>query len=224
MKNALLMIITTLVLSGCINPDQQSEPVNDEFHQKKETDRVHAESTEKNDPYMHNPQAPDTRSLENIGQEFTDENGKVILKAISDYMDTHRIGPVELSITDIKVMDYTPALHLIDYFHGFTNNETNFHYIKLAVTINNTSSEDVNFAPVSILKTNKGEMKNFEDDFYLQNLHGILLANEQKSGELAFILDETTPDKLTEIQITTSDIFDENNESIQKGKEINIHF
>ncbi|QHS24354.1 DUF4352 domain-containing protein [Virgibacillus sp. MSP4-1] len=222
MKKALLFVMTAFILSGCMNSKEEFSE--EQLRQKAESSNVHAESNDQKGIYTNNPQAPDTRSLRKIGQEYRDEDGKVILKAISDYHETHMIGPIELTISNVKVMDYTPAHHLIDFFHDFTHNETNFTYVKFHITLNNTSEERVNFAPISVLETNEGEIKDFEDDFYLQNLHGTLSANGRKSGELAYILDKTGPDKLTEITITTSDVFDENNESIQKGSKIEIAF
>ncbi|GAA0489056.1 membrane lipoprotein lipid attachment site-containing protein [Salinibacillus aidingensis] len=222
MKKALLIVMTAFTLSGCMNSNEESS--DEQVQQKSQSGNVHAESNDKKETYSNNPQAPDTRSLKEVGEEFRDEDGKVILKAISDYHETHMIGPIELTISNVKVMDYIPAYHLIDFFHGYTHNETNFTYVKFHVTLNNTSEESVNFAPISVLETNEGEIKDFEDDFYLQNLNGTLSANERKSGELAFILDKTAPDKLTEITVTTSDVFDKNNESIQKGSKIEIAF
>ncbi|AQQ55063.1 hypothetical protein B0X71_08930 [Planococcus lenghuensis] len=174
--------------------------------------------------YVNNPQAPETRSLKEVGQTFTDEDGSVTLKAITDYSGTHSIGPVKLTIADIKVMNYSPSPDLIDYFHGYTHSEDNFSYIKLQVTIENTSEQLVDFAPVSVLETNEGEKKDFEDDFYLQNLYGQLQSGETKMGELAFVLEKTDLENLKSIAIHTSDVFDEKKTSLHEGEIVEISF
>lgn len=217
-RNIIIIFMIFLILFGC-STDKDSINMNN-----LDNSGVSAETIDKRKAYSNNPQAPDTRSLNNIGQEFSDEDGKVILKGISDYNKTHRIGPIELTLKGIKLVEYIPAMHLIDYFHTFTNNETQFHYVKFHVSIENTSAETVDFAPVSVLKTDKGEVKGFDDDFYLQNLYGVLSPGEKKIGELAFILDKTSPENLNYITLTTSDVFNEHRETVNKGKEIKITF
>ncbi|WP_085992635.1 hypothetical protein [Oceanobacillus senegalensis] len=220
MKYTIISIILITILMGCSNDTEPSTSTKSE--EKSDSSVIHAEQSDEN--YVNNPQAPDTRSLDEIGQVYNDEDGTVVLKSITDYHKSHKIGPVKLTISNIKVMNYEPAMHLIDYFHGFTNNEMKFNYVKFHITMENTSDRPIHFAPVSILETNTGEMKGFEDDFYLQNLNGVMEPKGQKSGELAFILDGTPPENLSKITLTTSDVFNENNESIQKGKQIEIKF
>ncbi|WP_200416375.1 hypothetical protein [Virgibacillus salexigens] len=216
-----------LILSGCAKQEENAEAENKQ-NQTESTDMEEEERTiqEVNDDrdYVDNPQAPDTRSLNEIGDQFEDEDGNVTLEAITDYQKMHSIGPIQMSIRDVKVVNFSPAMHLVDYFHGFTHNEENFNYIKMYVTIENTSDQMVNFAPVSILETEAGEKKDFEDDFYLQNLYGDLSAGQKKTGELAFILEETNTEQIGTISLITSDVFDKENQSIEQGKEITIEF
>ncbi|WP_010651889.1 DUF4352 domain-containing protein [Oceanobacillus massiliensis] len=218
MRKIMLAIMAAALLAGCnVNNESKGES-------RGGNNQVQAASLQNGDKYTNNPQAPATDTLKEIDQSFGDEDGEVILKALSDHKSAHTLGPIELTIDEVKVMNYIPANHLIDYFHGFTHNETNFNYVKLKVTVKNNASQTVDFAPVSILETNEGEMKDFEDDFYLQSLHGQLKQQEEKSGELAFIIDKTDPENLSNINITTSDVFNMEEEPLAEGETIQIEF
>lgn len=236
MKNLILILSAVFLLTGCANNMKQPEDTSSQTNMELETEgqmekganKIQAvtndETVETKDKLISNPQAPDTSSLKEIGQRYVDANGSVTLEAISDYQDTHLIGPIELTIQDVKALNFSPALHLIDYYHGFTHNEMNFNMVEFSIIVKNTSEEAVNFAPVSVLETNHGELKDFEDDIYLQNLHGILAGNQEKTGKLAFILEEMNPKNITSITITTSDVFGEDNNSLYEGQKVEIGF
>ncbi|TLS36101.1 DUF4352 domain-containing protein [Pseudalkalibacillus caeni] len=228
MKYLLIILLAFSFTAGCSNnmDDSGSAPVDNNTEKKDETINKDQpdQKSKRNNQYVDNPQAPDTRSLNEIGQTFEDEDGVVTLEAISAHDNTHLIGPVELTVKDIKVMNYSPSPDLIDYFHGFTHNEENFNYVKIDVTIRNTSEKAINFAPISYLETNQGEKKGFKDDFYLESLYGDLSPNEEKTGELGFVLDKTNIKDLNSITITTSDVFGKEKNSLHKGQKINIEF
>ncbi|AQQ55433.1 DUF4352 domain-containing protein [Planococcus lenghuensis] len=231
MKFTAFLLSSLLLMTGCSNAVEQSDSGSETVSETKTVagssrDNVAKKNIPDNSDtgYVNNPQAPDTRSLNEIGQVFTDEDGTVTLKAITDYQKAHTIGPIQLTVFNIKVVNYSPSHDLIDYFHGFTHSEDNFNYLKLHVTIENTSDQVVDFAPVSILETNEGEKKDFDDDFYLQNLYGQLQPHEVKTGELAFVLDQEDIEHLKSIKIHPSDVFDEQKNVLNPGEIIEIDF
>ncbi|MEN2767968.1 hypothetical protein [Ornithinibacillus xuwenensis] len=220
MKRMSIYLLAALLLVGC-SDDQDTSNTDLVEKEVKSTVKQTSYNPEK---YRDNPQAPATDSLTEVGQVFRDEDGKVELMAITDDKVSTTIGPINFQLSDVKVLDFTPAYHLIDYFHGLTHQETNFLYVKLQVTITNNADQIVDFAPVSVIETNQGEQKSFEDDFYLQSLNGPILAGDSKTGELAFILEETDISELTKLSITTSNVFTEDKEELAEGKKIAIEF
>lgn len=220
-------LAASLVLAGCANDAEQGSDneKNAEQSETKQEDKQQND-TKKNDDKTtkaaDNPQAPDTSSLTKVGDYHKDEDGSVTLKALSNYKETTQIGDVELIISDVKVMNYSPSMDLIDFFHPYSDDEKNFNYVKLDVTVKNTSDEPVDFAPVSVLETNAGEKKGFEEDFYLEELFGVYGGNEERSGQMGFVLNETEIEKLSSITVKTSDVFDEDKKSQAKAKTIEI--
>ncbi|TKD72346.1 DUF4352 domain-containing protein [Pseudalkalibacillus hwajinpoensis] len=224
------LLSASLFLGGCAaNNEKQNAGSQDESSTKtaeqsetnQNTEAAKKESTDNS--IMDSPQAPDDTSLTEVGQTFEDQDGSITLKAISNYDETTTIGDIELTVSDVKAMNYSPSPDLVDFFHGYSDNETQFNYVKLRVTVKNTSDQAVNFAPVSVLETSN-EKKGFEDDFYLENLYGDYAPGEEKTGQLGFVLNKTDVEKLESITVHTSDVFDEKKESLTKGKSISIPF
>ncbi|MDP4549521.1 hypothetical protein Q9251_01340 [Alkalihalobacillus macyae] len=229
MKYVLVILLSaSLFLGGCAanNEEQNASSQNETSTNTAEANtNQDADSPEKesDNSIMDSPQAPDDSSLTKVGKTVEDQDGMITLKAISEYDETTSIGDVELTISDVKVMDYAPSPDLVDFFHGYSDNETQFNYVKLRVNVKNTSDQTVNFAPVSLLETGN-EKKGFEDDFYLENLYGDFAPGEEKAGQLGFVLNDTDVEKLESITVNTSDVFDENKESVTEAKSITIPF
>ncbi|MCA0988449.1 DUF4352 domain-containing protein [Guptibacillus algicola] len=220
-------LAASLSLAGCANNAEQ-ESNNDTNSSQPETKQ---EDNKQNDTQTNdeqatqaqdNPQAPDDSSLTKVGDFHEDEDGSAMLKALSNFNETTQIGDVELTISDVKVLNYSPSMDLIDFFHPYSDDEKNFNYVKLHVTVKNKSDEPVDFAPVSVLETNSGEKKGFVEDFYLEELYGVYEGNEERSGQMGFVLNETEVDKLSSITVKTSDVFDEDKKSKAKAKTIEI--
>ncbi|KGX88672.1 hypothetical protein N781_09745 [Pontibacillus halophilus JSM 076056 = DSM 19796] len=222
-----IFLAASLMLAGCADDAEQESDSQENASQTKtkEEDKEQRDS-KKNDEQptkaTDNPQAPDTSSLTEVGDYHKDEDGSATLEARSTYNETTQIGDVELTISDVKVLNYSPSMDLIDFFHPYSDNETNFNYVKLHVTVENTSDEPVDFAPVSVLETNAGEKKDFEGDFYLEELYGVYEGNEERSGQMGFVLNDTEIEKLSTITVRTSDVFDEDKTSQAKAKTIEI--
>ena len=219
-----LMLLVALLLTGCTGGEaaETKEPSNENHTDTTKEEHPPAdEQTE--DSFIESPQAPDDSELTDIGTTYSDEDGKLKLHAYTEEEQQIKVGPMKLTVKEANFMNYKPSPDLIDFFHGFTHEETDFNYVKLRVIVENTSDNDVNFAPVSHLETNNGEKKSFVDDFYLEELHGDYTPGEVRKGQLGFILEKAKAEKLKEITFQTSDAF-RGEESVEKGKEYTISF
>ncbi|WP_408008364.1 DUF4352 domain-containing protein [Pseudalkalibacillus sp. A8] len=220
-----LFFAATILLTGCMNDDGKADSSNVKpeekaiIEEKDENDAVR----KKQDPFIKNPQAPNDQELTEVGKTHRDQDGVIKLLAISSEDKHVSIGPIEVTIKEAKLLNYSPSPDLIDFFHGYTHQESNFNYVKLRIVVENTSDETLNFAPVSHLETNEGEQTSFEDDFYLEKLYGDYAPGEKRYGQLGFILEQTKPENLTSIEITTSDIF-KNEGSIHENQKFIIDF
>jgi hypothetical protein len=216
------MVVLAALLVGC--SDQEASNTEDS---KVNKDAVgEGKKNKKEDPshskYVNNPQAPDDRSLQKVGQTFEDLDGEITLKAIQKVNKPYLIGPIELMIENVKVLNYYPSPDLIDFFHEFTHHEKNFNYVKIDLAILNTSGNKLNFAPVSYIETNTGEKKSWEEDFYMEGLYGNIEGTQRKQGSLGFVLNETPMNELKSIKIVTSPVFNGEKVIISKEKEITI--
>lgn len=134
---------------------------------------------------------------------------------------THDIGSVQLRIKDMKLIHLKPDYSLIDYFHVLTHEEE-FDFVKVFIEIKNTSSDKVSFAPIALLETSSGEKFDWEKDVYLEDLNGELEGKSSKKGNLGFIVEKS--ESLEWIEITTSDVFNQDGMKIHDSKKIKIEF
>ncbi|MFC7063155.1 DUF4352 domain-containing protein [Halobacillus seohaensis] len=223
MKRFIMLFFISILLVGCSTQNSSNESHAQEDRQDKDNidEKIGISDKQK---YVNNPQASDDRNLKEVGDTSEDENGELSLKAIKAVEENMEIGPMQLTVEDVKVLNYFPSPDLIDFFHAYSHNEMNFNYIKFRVSVENTADEQVNFAPVSVLETDQGEKKDFKDDFYLENLYGDYDPGEERIGDLGFVIDETKPKELEFITITTSDVFAGNGTTIADGRKITIEF
>jgi hypothetical protein len=233
MKQSLNLLVLILLLVGC---SANAATVNDE---KNTVDKTNAEQIETNEAenknrigqYQPNPQVTDDQSLLNVGQTYSDAKGEATLKAINDVNQTYIVGPIELTVKEMKMIHLRPDYSMIDYFHVLTHDEE-FDFVKVFIEIRNTSSEKVNFAPIALLKTNLGETFNWEKDIYLEELNGEIAGNSTKSGNLGFIVNASESGTLNDgdakniewIEITTSDVFGKEENKINESEKIKIEF
>lgn len=127
---------------------------------------------------------------------------------------------MELTLAESKILQLEPDYSLIDFFHSYTHDQK-FEVVKMFVEITNTSDEPVHFGPVALLETANGETKLWEDDIYLEELNGELAAGETKRGNIGFIVEDGSFDSVT---ITTSDVFDSQDNKITEALEFSTRF
>jgi hypothetical protein len=206
-----LLTFLTLLLFGCSSDLGNSETP--EKEKQPESDYLK--------DYSSNPQVTDDRSLLEAGQSVSDEKGEATLKAINHVNETYKIGSIQLNVKDMKLIHLRPDYSLIDYFHVLTHDEE-FDFVKVFVEIENTSNETVNFAPIALIETSSGEKLDWEKDIYLEELNGEIEGNSTKKGNLGFIIDSSKD--LEWIEITTSDVFDKDENKINDSQKIKIEF
>jgi len=207
-KHLVLMTFLLLVISGCSNINAapaKENPANLDYL---------------ND-YDSNPQVTDDRSLLEVGQSVSDEKGEATLKAINQVNQTYEEGPIKLTVKDMKIIHLRPDYSLIDYFHVLTQQEE-FDFVKVFIEIENTYTEKMNFGPIALIETNTGEKLDWEKDIYLEELNGEIAGHEIKKGNVGFILKSN--EDLEWIEITTSDVFNKDEEKIIDSQKIKIKF
>ncbi|MCY8169213.1 membrane lipoprotein lipid attachment site-containing protein [Bacillus spizizenii] len=235
MKRILSIFVFAIVLAGC-SSNANTEKQSAGGEQAKATPQSTSSQKDSIDEYQPNSQVTDDRSLLKVGQTFSDDKGKAVLKDIKQVNQTYKIGDVELTVKEMKLIHLRPDYSMIDYFHVLTHDEE-FDFVKVFVDIKNTSSKKVNVAPIALMKTNTGETFDWNKDIYLEELNGEFEGGAEKSGNLGFIVnassghahDEDADNKKKEkeikrIEITTSDVFDHNHKKISDAQKIKIEF
>jgi hypothetical protein len=166
-----------------------------------------------------NPQITDDINLVTVGETVTDDKGELTLKSYKRINKTVNIGGVEMVLKEVKLMHFVPDYSMIDFFHSYTHEEE-FDFLKVGIEVKNTSDEDMKFTPVAFVKTSNGELKTWEDDIFLEELNGEIQSNNVKKGNMGFILENTNDIK--SIEILTSDVLNNVDESIEKAKTIKV--
>jgi hypothetical protein len=217
MKRYLFFLILLLVLSGCSSLNNAED--------KSTRDQVKTiDQTEKNfnvqeDVYVPNPQITDDINLVTVGETVSDDKGELTLKSYKLLNKTVNIGGVEMVIKDAKLLHFVPDYSMIDFFHAYTHEEE-FDFIKVGIEVKNSSDKDIKFTPVAFVKTNKGELKTWEEDIFLEELTGEIQRNDVKKGNMGFILENTNDIK--SIEILTSDVLDGVGKNVEKAKTIEL--
>jgi hypothetical protein len=235
MKQSLNLLLLILLLVGCsanaatVNNEKNTVVNPEEEEASIETNK--SEDQETNEKYQPNPQVTDDQSLLKVGQTYSDSKGEATLKAINQVNETYKVGPIEMTVKEMKMIHLRPDYSMIDYFHVLTHDEE-FDFVKVFVEIKNTSSEKVNFAPIALFKTSSGETFDWEKDIYLEELNGEITGNGTKSGNLGFIVNASESgthnhgeaENIEWIEITTSDVFSKEEKKINESEKIKIEF
>lgn len=213
---AFILLLLTVV-TACNNETKSSEA------KVSVTDTATAtakEPTQGTAEYFPNPQVPDDRELDEIGEVHSDRKGEVTLLSQLTPNETVNVGPIQMIVKEVKTIHLRPDYGMIDYFHGLTHDEE-FDFVKVFFEVTNTSNEAVNFGPVALVETSEGEKVTWEKDIYLDGLHGVYAPGEKKQGNVGFILENSN---IKTLKVLTSDVFDQNEELIQKATELEYTF
>ncbi|MBM7585332.1 hypothetical protein JOC86_001874 [Bacillus pakistanensis] len=239
MKQALSILLVLFLMAGCsANASPENKETSKESETQSANEKKNEEKQKQTGEYQPNPQVTDDRSLQKVGQTYKDRKGEATLKSIKKVNKTYKVGPVEVTVKEMKLIHLRPDYSMIDYFHVLTHAEE-FDFVKVFVEVKNTSSEKVNFAPIALLKTSSGETFTWEKDIYLEELNGELKGNATKAGNLGFIVNaekahegnkkegadhDHKEEDIKWVEITTSDVFDQNEKKIADSQKIKIEF
>lgn len=212
MKKYLQLMLAASMLTGCSFAEAESNK------ESATAETVPEKPIKRNtDVYVPNPQVTDDRELKKAGDSFTDDKGELTLKAIKEVNKTFNLDGVEYQVKDVKLLHFIPAYSLIDFFHPYTHEEE-FNFVKIGVEVKNHSRESFHFGPVALVEINDSIQKTWEDDFYLEELHGEIVAGQKKKGNLGFIVDDL--DTLEKVEILSGDLVDKGKKKI--GEPINL--
>ncbi|WP_046175323.1 DUF4352 domain-containing protein [Domibacillus indicus] len=211
-------IFAVLLAAGCSNSQQQGVPTNTELPAAEAKTAIEIKEA---DTYVPNPQVTDDRALIKEGQNVSDGKGELTLLRLQAADKQEQIGPVQITVNEVKIMHFKPDYSMIDFFHMYTHEEE-FDFIKLNVLIENTDGEPVQFNPAARLKTSNDELKTWEDDFYLEELAGQLGPGEVKSGSMGFIVEKGS--EIQWIELLTSDAVNGEKSIIEQGKSVRVEF
>jgi hypothetical protein len=220
LKRIFIYSIALLLLAGCssnketsVNTDQNAEKI------ETSTQKVNVMPVS-TDTYIPNPQVIDDTSLLATGDFYRDRKGEATLKALDGETKNIQVDSIKLTVKDAKIIDYRPAYSLIDFYHTYTHDEQ-FTFIKFFVEMENQANEQKKFSPIAFVQTNTGEMITWEKDIYLEELNGVLNPGERKSGNIGFIVEKSA---INTIQLSTSDVYNEQERLLDKAKTLDFHF
>ena len=210
MKQLVVLLTLGTILSGCGNPVQEAkQPVS--------LPKQEQVSIEKTAAYVPNPQLPDDRKLTEVDASIADAKGELTLKQFVRPDVTRTIGPIRMKVEEVKVFHARPSYGMIDFFHGFTHDES-FDLVKTRVTITNTGNEPVTFNPVAHFKLDTKTEKTIEDDVYLESLAATYAPDETRSGNFGFILEQP----LSSVEWLTSDVLNAKRDVLEKGTSLSF--
>ncbi|MDX1259566.1 DUF4352 domain-containing protein [Exiguobacterium sp. K1] len=214
MKQILAALMLGTILSGCgTMPDTVQEKSSEKSAPKQET----PVSIEKSAAYVPNPQLPDDRKLTKVDASVTDAKGELTLKQFVRPGITRTIGPITMKVEEVKVFHARPSYGMIDFFHGFTHDES-FDLVKTRVTITNGGAEPVTFNPVAHFKLDATTEKTLQDDVYLESLAATYAPGETRRGNFGFIIEQP----LTSVELLTSDVLSAKRDVLGKGSSLSL--
>lgn len=214
MKQILAALMLGTILSGCgTMPDTVQEKSSEKSAPKQET----PVSIEKSAAYVPNPQLPDDRKLTKVDASVTDAKGELTLTQFVRPGITRTIGPITMKVEEVKVFHARPSYGMIDFFHGFTHDES-FDLVKTRVTITNGGDEPVTFNPVAHFKLDATTEKTLQDDVYLESLATTYAPGETRRGNFGFIIEQP----LTSVELLTSDVLSAKRDVLGKGSSLTL--
>lgn len=208
-------MLAASMLTGCSFAEAESNK------ESKPAETVAEKSLKKNtDVYVPNPQITDDRKLKKAGDSITDDKGVLTLKAVKEVNKTFKLDGIEYTVKDVKLLHFIPDYSLIDFFHVYTHDEE-FNFVKIGVEVQNNYKDSYHFGPVAMVNINESIQKTWEDDIYLEELHGEILAGQKKLGNLGFIVDEL--ESLEKVEILSGDLVDEDKKKIGEPVKFEIN-
>lgn len=169
--------------------------------------------------YTENPQITNDGKLLVKGDEKQSNKGRVEVIQANFTTKTTMIGPMKVQFFDTKELLVAPDVSMIDYFHELTDEE-NFHILKAFVSVENTSTEAVQFNPSAGATASSGETWTWQQEVFLDELNGLYEPGQVKKGNIGYILTQDTPPAAFTIE--SSDVFDLEQDIVSAGAQIKL--
>ncbi|SFE59211.1 hypothetical protein [Alteribacillus iranensis] len=146
MRKRMLYLVAVILLAGCGANDTADAEGGEKVQETEgvESGGTPAADTEKEES--------NDSELTEIRESYEDETYKVTLKAITDVNETTAVGPMEVTIEDVKVLTIEPSQEAHEEYYYQYSSEEEFDYPHIQATSENTSEDMVNFNPVSTVE------------------------------------------------------------------------
>jgi hypothetical protein len=226
MKKLLTFGIMIMLLAGC---SQQEKDTAKEEKTKEKTEAVTEEKQETAEPEIIETQNEVDYSdvlLTQAGQSKQDHRGTMTLLKTKTINAVNQIGPVEITIRDVKLYRQDTAPEYFEAFVSVFTDKPQFDFIEIGATVRNTGTQNISFQTLDEVATSNGMTAHLEDDFFLEvygPLSGSYAANESKEGIFGIILEGTQGEEVQSLTIKTDSIWDDDTQKpIVNPSEIQI--
>ncbi|WLR44442.1 hypothetical protein LC087_18845 (plasmid) [Bacillus carboniphilus] len=190
-----LMLLFSISLVGCVE-DKTSDNV------KKEEE----------------PKEGNPRILTEVGQVYEDKDSTTELMAIKDVDQTVDMGPLELTVDQIKIFKkYDMDERTIDFFSNFTSGyREEFEYAQITYKVENTEDRNVSVGyPIDAIVLSTGEhIESATNDFFAKNAGREFSGKSYKEGGISLIFESSTAEEIDSIKIITNDVFDDDTDEV----------
>lgn len=178
----------------------------------------------KNEPAKNNKANAETTVENNkktdssVGKVDESEFGRVeVIKEKKNINDQFESGPIKLTITDIQISKVNPSPNYKSMF----NDKDEVTSVVLAVEVENTSDETINFFPdQGTIVTNTKEQKGAQV-FLSDEVGGDFIGQVKKKGNIIFILDSNA-EEINNVKFVLGNASNSNFESV--GEEITVTY
>ncbi|MDU5183694.1 MAG: hypothetical protein E6214_00255 [Peptoniphilus harei] len=178
----------------------------------------------KNEPAKNNKANAETTVENNkktdssVGKVDESEFGRVeVIKEKKNINDQFESGPIKLTITDIQISKVNPSPNYKSMF----NDKDEVTSVVLAVEVENTSDETINFFPdQGTIVTNTKEQKGAQV-FLSDEVGGDFIGQVKKKGNIIFILDSNA-EEINNVKFVLGNASNSNFENV--GEEITASY
>lgn len=138
--------------------------------------------------------------LTESGQWKEDDDGTIVtLKKMSDKEINLDLTPIEMIIHDVKLLEFNSD-------DEYINN-----VIQIMFTIENKSDKEIMFNGIDVITTDtRKQMDVYEENIADEYVSGEFYGEVEKEGHISVVYPEESFDDLEEIELITSDVWDNN--------------
>lgn len=202
MRNVLAVGSIALLLTAC------GGKTNEVKNEPAKNNKANAETTVENNK----------KADSSVGKVDESEFGRVeVIKEKKNINDLFESGPIKLTITDIQISKVNPSPNYKSMF----NDKDEVTSVVLAVEVENTSDETINFFPdQGTIVTNTKEQKGAQV-FLSDEVGGDFIGQVKKKGNIIFILDSNA-EEINNVKFVLGNASNSNFENV--GEEITASY